>query len=145
MGELGGSSKGGDDAQQTQYPSFTSAGGVTSEQTSLADYDYGQNLLTGQAEFGGGDQGGGAGMSTMATQVAGGANVGKALDLAKSSDADQDAQYSAYQNAISIDQENQGNALTAQTTANSDLSSTLGSLAGLAGGKTTTPTASATT
>jgi hypothetical protein len=145
MGELGGGLKGGQNAQQTQYPSFTSAGGVTPEQTSLADYDYGQTLLTGQSEFGGGDQGGGAGMSTMATQVAGGAETGKALNLAASSDADQDAQYSAYKNAVSIDQQNQGNALTEQTQANTDLSSTLGSLAGLAGGKTTTPTASATT
>ena len=144
MGDIGGgSNKGGQDAQQTQYPDFTSAGGVTPEQASLADYDYGQGLLTGQAEFQGSGEGGAGGMSTNATQVAGGANIGKALTLAGSSDTDQDAQYEAYKNAISIDQQNQGNALTEQTQSNTDLSSTLGSLAALTGGKTKTTSATA--
>jgi hypothetical protein len=137
---VSGGGKGGD-AQQTQYPYFQSAGGVTPEQTSLADYDYGQNLLTGQGEFEGGGEGGAAGMSTMATQVAGGANMGKALNLATSSDADQSAEYSAYQNAISIDQQNQSNALTDQTQSNADLTSTIGTLAGITSAKPTTSTA----
>lgn len=122
---------GGEDKnpQQTQYPSFTSPGGVTGPQTSLADYDYGQNLLTGQGEFEGGGEGGGTGMSTMATQVAGGANIGKALDLGKMSDTDQSAEYSAYQNAINIDQQNNASTLASNEAGSANLGADIGAVA----------------
>ena len=89
--EVGGKAAGSLDVNQTQYPYFTSPGGVTPQQTALADYDYGQNLTQGQAQFEGSDEGGGPSLSTMASQVASGANTGKALDLAKMSDVDQNA------------------------------------------------------
>src|SRR5277367_655249 len=96
--EVGGKVGGGESVDQQQYPYFTSPGGVTPEQTALADYDYGQNLTEGQAQFGneqGSNAGGGGNaLSTMATQVAGGANINKALDLAGMSDKDQTAAYS---------------------------------------------------
>jgi hypothetical protein len=119
----------GKNPTQTQYPSFTSAGGVTPEQTSLADYDYGQNLLTGQAEFEGGGQGGSTGMSTMATETAGGANMGKALELGKYSDVDQTAQYDAYKNAINIDQQNQGAGLAESSASSANLGADIGAAA----------------
>jgi hypothetical protein len=135
----GGSSKAGG-AQQEQYPYFSTSGGVTPQQQSLADYDYGQQLLTGQGEFEGGGQGGGPIDSTMATQTAGGANVGKALNLSSMSNTNADAEYSAYQNAINIDQQNQGNALAEQQSQGTALGSSLGSLASLVkGGAGATP------
>jgi hypothetical protein len=131
--EVGGKTAGGESVDQQQYPYFTSPGGVTPQQTALADYDYGQNLTEGQAQFGGGDEGGGNALSTMATQVAGGANMGKALNLASMSDTDQGAAYSAYENAINIDQQNNENALAEQEQALQQ-SSSLASLAGAAAG-----------
>ena len=77
--EVGGKVGGGLDVDQQQFPYFTSPGGVTPQQTALAEYDYGQNLTQGQAQFEGSDEGGGPSLSTMATQVAGGANIGKAI------------------------------------------------------------------
>ena len=127
MSDIGGAT--GKTPEQTQYPSFQSAGGVTPQQGALAEYDYGQNLLEGQAQFGGGDEGGGNALSTMATQVAGGANMGKAENLATSSDADQNAQYGAYGNAIKTDQQNNENQLAASQQTTSDL----GNLAKAAG------------
>lgn len=125
--EVGGKAAGGLDVNQTQYPYFTSPGGVTPQQTALADYDYGQNLTQGQAQFEGSDEGGGPSLSTMATQVAGGANTGKALDLAKMSDVNQNADYSAYGNAENIDQQNNQNMLAEQQTSLSNLVSQVGS------------------
>ena len=130
----GGSSK---DAQQTQYPYFQSQGGITPQQSDLAQYDYGQSLLQGQGQFEGGDQGGGISDSTMATQTAGGANIGKALNASQMSDTDQTAQYEAYQNAINIDQQNQSASLAQGQAENSGLSSSLGSLAALGSGTKT--------
>ena len=109
--EVGGKVGGSQSVDQQQYPYFTSPGGVTPEQTALADYDYGQNLTQGQAQFEGSDQGGGPSLSTMASQVAGGANTGKALNLASMSDVNQGAELSAFDNAINIDQQNNTNAL----------------------------------
>lgn len=129
-GEVGGKTGG---AEQTQYPYFQSPGGVTPQQTALADYDYGQNLTQGQAQFEGSDQGGGPSLSTMATQVAGGANMGKAETLAKLSDTDQDASFKAFQNAENIDQQNNANSLADQEQG-TQTATTLASLAGKAAG-----------
>jgi hypothetical protein len=142
MSDIGGSSggkTGGSDPEQTQYPFFQSPGGVTPEQTALADYDYGQSKLQGQGQFGNTEgPGGGNALSTMATQVAGGAETGKALNLAGSSDADQDAQLKAYDNSINIDQQNNAAGLAEQEQQQSQITS-LASLAGsAAGGKAAT-------
>ena len=105
-GEIGGK------VGNTQNPFFQSAGGVTPQQANLATYDYGQNLLEGQGQFEGGDQGGGPIDSTMATQTAGGANIGEALNLAKSSDADQTAAFKASEVANATQAANQQSTLT---------------------------------
>ena len=133
--EVGGKVGGSQSVDQQQFPYFTSPGGVTPEQTALADYDYGQNLTQGQAQFEGSDQGGGASLSTMASQVAGGANTGKAINLAGLSDTDQGAAFSAFQNAENIDQQNNENALAEQDQ-NLAQSTSLASLAGKAAGAT---------
>ena len=137
--EVGGKAAGSLDVNQQQYPFFQSPGGVTPQQGALAEYDYGQNLTEGQAQFGQGDEGGGNALSTMASQVAGGANMGKALQLGGMSDVNQGAEYGAYQNAINIDQQNNQNLLAENqqnlSTALSDLSagqSAAGTSAGLA-------------
>ena len=132
-GEVGGKIGGSQSADQQQFPYFTSPGGVTPEQTALADYDYGQNLTQGQAQFEGSDEGGGASLSTMASQVAGGANIGKAINLGSMSGVDQGAAYSAYGNAENIAQQNNENALAEQDQ-NLAQQSTLASLAGKAAG-----------
>jgi hypothetical protein len=131
--EVGGKEGGSTSVDQFQFPYFTSPGGVTPEQTALADYDYGQNLTQGQAQFEGSDQGGGNSLSTMATQVAGGANIGKAINLAGLSDTDQGAAYSAFGNAENIDQQNNTNALAEQDQSLAEQSS-LAALAGKAAG-----------
>ena len=133
--EVGGKVGGSTSVDQQQYPYFTSPGGVTPEQTALADYDYGQNLTEGQAQFGQGDEGGGNALSTMASQVAGGANMGKAINLAGLSDTDQGAAFSAFQNAENIDQQNNENALAEQDQSLAQQSS-LATLAGKAAGAT---------
>ena len=131
--EVGGKVGGDTSVDQQQYPYFTSPGGVTPQQTALADYDYGQNLTQGQAQFEGSDQGGGNALSTMASQVAGGANIGKAINLAGLSDTDQGAAYSAFGNAENIDQQNNENALAEQEQSLQQ-STSLASLAGKAAG-----------
>ena len=131
--EVGGKAAGGESVDQQQYPYFTSPGGTTPQQTALADYDYGQNLTQGQAQFEGSDEGGGNSLSTMASQVAGGANVGKAINLAGLSDVNQGADYSAFGNAENIDQQNNINALDEQEQALQQ-STSLASLAGKAAG-----------
>ena len=131
--EVGGKVGGSESVDQQQFPYFTSPGGVTPQQTALADYDYGQNLTQGQAQFEGSDQGGGASLSTMASQVAGGANIGKALNLAGSSDVNQNAALSAFSNAENIDQQNNEN-LLAEQEQSLQQDTTLASLAGKAAG-----------
>ena len=143
--EVGGKAAGSLDVTQQQYPFFTSPGGVTPQQQALSEYDYGQNLTEGQAQFEGTGEGGGPSLSTMATQVAGGANTGKALDLAKMSDVNQGAELGAYDNAINIDQQNNQNLLAEQQTNLSNattLASLAGSAAGGQAGASTTPGAS---
>jgi hypothetical protein len=131
--EVGGKMAGGENVDQQQYPFFTSPGGVTPQQTALADYDYGQNLTEGQAQFSGEGQGGGPSLSSMATQVAGGANMGKALTSAGMSDVNQAADYSAYGIAENIDQQNNEN-LLAENQQNLQNASSLAQLAGSAAG-----------
>ena len=131
--EVGGKVGGDTSVDQQQFPYFTSPGGETPQQTALADYDYGQNLTQGQAQFEGSDQGGGASLSTMASQVAGGANIGKATNLAGLSDTDQGAAYQAFGNAENIDQQNNENALAEQEQSLQQ-STSLASLAGKAAG-----------
>ena len=146
-GEIGSKAGGGVNVDQQQYPYFTSPGGVTPQQTALADYDYGQNLTQGQAQFEGSDQGGGPSLSTMATQTAGGANIGKAIQSAGMSDVNQGAAYQAYGNAINIDQQNNENLLAEQQQNLQNLTSqetSLGSLAGLAAGQNASLTGSST-
>ena len=134
MSDIGGGGAGAKGAEQTQYPYFQSPGGVTPEQTALADYDYGQNLTEGQGQFGNTEgPGGGNALSTMATQVAGGANIGKATNLAGLSDADQNAALSAFKNAETIDQTNNATELAAneqETQQATSLGTSLGKLAG---------------
>ena len=131
--EVGGKVAGNTSVDQFQFPDFTSPGGVTPQQSALADYDYGQNLTQGQAQFEGSAQGGGASLSTMASQVAGGANIGKAINLAGLSDTDQGAAYQAFGNAENIDQQNNENALAEQEQSLQQ-STSLASLAGKAAG-----------
>ena len=133
MSDIGGAGASSKGADQQQYPYFTSSGGVTPEHTALADYDYGQNLTQGQAQFEGSDAGGGPSLSTMASQVAGGANIGKAINLAGLSDTNQGAAYSAFGNAENIDQQNNENALAEQEQSLQQ-STSLASLAGKAAG-----------
>jgi hypothetical protein len=143
--EIGGKAAGGLDVNQQQYPFFTSPGGVTPQQSALSEYDYGQNLTEGQAQFEGSGEGGGPSLSTMATQTAGGANMGKAITSAGLSDVDQGADYSAYGNAINIDQQNNQNLLAEneQNLSNAtSLAALAGSAAGGQAGASTTPGAS---
>jgi hypothetical protein len=109
--EVGGKAAGSLDVNQSQYPFFTSPGGITPQQQSLSDYDYGQNLTEGQAQFEGSGEGGGPSLSSMASQVAGGANIGKAITSGGMSDVNQGAEYGAYGNAENIDQQNNQNLL----------------------------------
>jgi hypothetical protein len=143
--EIGGKAAGNLDVNQTQYPFFTSPGGVTPQQTALSEYDYGQNLTEGQAQFEGSGEGGGPRLSTMASQVAGGANIGKAIQSGSMSDVNQGAEYGAYQNAINIDQQN-NEAMLAENEQNLSNATSLASLAGSAAGgqagASTTPGAS---
>src|SRR5580704_11098607 len=131
--EIGGKAAGGLDVNQQQYPFFTSPGGVTPQQTALADYDYGQNLTQGQAQFEGSDAGGGPSLSTMASQVAGGANMGKALNLTGSSDVNQGAELSAFDNAINIDQQDNTSALAENEQGLQQLVGQVGTAQGAAG------------
>ena len=125
--EVGGKAAGSLDVNQSQYPYFTSPGGVTPQQSTLADYDYGQNITEGQAQFEPASQpGGGISLSTMASQVAGGANTGKTLDLSKMSDVNEGADYAAFGNAEKIAQQNNENALAEQQTNLSNLVSQVG-------------------
>jgi hypothetical protein len=109
--EIGGKAAGSLDVNQQQYPFFQSPGGITPQQTALSEYDYGQNLTEGQAQFEGSGEGGGPSLSSMASQVAGGANIGKAIQSGSMSDVNQGAELGAFENAIGIDQQNNQNLL----------------------------------
>lgn len=105
-GEVGGK------IGNSQNPFFASAGGITPQQADLASYDYGQNLLSDLGQFEGGGEGGGPILSTMATQDAGGANIGKALEASKYSDTNATAAYDASKVATANQQANQQSELS---------------------------------
>jgi hypothetical protein len=84
----------GSSPQNVNIPPFYSAGGITPEQESLAQYGMNEaDVATGSA-FGNS----GTGMSTMATQGATGNRIGKAVTEGTESNTDEDALYKAYQN-----------------------------------------------
>lgn len=140
-GDIGGKVGAGESVNQFQFPYFTSPGGVTPQQTALANYDYGQNLLEALAAFGSESQpGGGASLSTMATQAAGGANIGRALDLSHMSDVDQQAKYEAFRNSENIAQQNSTNAIAEQNQNLAALTGGLNTLTGALGSGNTTST-----
>ena len=126
MGSQVGGAIGGKANSPAQYAApFSSPGGVTQNQQDLADYTYGQNLTESQAQFTPQGAGGGAGMSTMATQAATGAQIGKALNLGSMSDTDAEAEYKAYTVANQIQDINN----TSEQTA---FNQSVGGLSGLA-------------
>jgi hypothetical protein len=86
---------------------FQTSGGITPEQGAFSEYNFGQNLLEGQGQFGGGDEGGGNALSTMATQVAGGAGIGEALSNIGQSQTDANAELQAFNIAQGQNQQEQ--------------------------------------
>ena len=95
-----GSSGGAKGAQNVNIPAFQSAGGITPQQQAFGDYTYGEGLDATGNEFGAGGVGGGLGDSTMATQAAGGVNLGEAQQVGGMSDVNQGAQYNLFQNDV---------------------------------------------
>jgi len=82
------------------------AGGISPEQAALAQFHFGQDLLHARSTF----AGTGTGASTMATQAAGGARLKEALELARASNANQQAaaqQQQQLQGATDQSQEDQ--------------------------------------
>jgi hypothetical protein len=94
--------------ENMNIPPFTSAGGISPDESALAQYGFGQNLLGSASEFGTS----GTGMSTMATQAAGGARMGEAQTQGALSDVDQSAMEQAYYNQTSGELQNLGNQLS---------------------------------
>src|SRR5262245_1489131 len=81
-------------------------GGISPEQAALAQFHLGQDLLHARSTF----AGTGTGASTMATQAAGGARLKEALELARASNANQQAaaqQQQQLQGATDQSQEDQ--------------------------------------
>jgi hypothetical protein len=115
----------GKSPEDVNIPAFTSQGGITPQQQDLAQYTYGENLLGQASDFGSS----GTGMSTMATQGAGGAAMTEAQQQGQMSDTDQEAQYQLYQNDVGS--EIQG--LQNQTTLANQNSASLSGLASAAG------------
>jgi hypothetical protein len=110
---------------------FQTSGGITPEQGAFSEYNFGQNLLEGQGQFGGGDEGGGNALSTMATQVAGGAGIGEALSNIGQSQTDAGAELQAFNIAQGQNQQEQNQATTALTQAGKTADSSAGLGAGL--------------
>jgi hypothetical protein len=116
---------GKDSPNQINVPPFLSSGGITPEQSTLANYTLGQDL-TGQASLFGGS---GTGMSTMATQGATGAKNTEAEQIGAMSDTDQNAMYTDYQNQVKAEEQGLQNDITL----GNQNASSLTSLAGAAG------------
>jgi len=131
MSNLGGK----DSPEQINVPPFTSTGGITPEQQTLANYTLGQDL-TGQASLFGGS---GTGMSTMATQGAEGAENTQAQQIGAMSDTNQNALYTDYENQVKAEEQGLQN----QITLGNQNASSLSSLAGAAGNLFGTGTSSA--
>jgi hypothetical protein len=86
-----------------------SSGGPSPEQTALAQYTYGQNLLANRAAFAGGTSGGGGpGLSTMSTQASGGARNALAQQLASASDQNAQLQQQAGSQLQQLSNQQQG-------------------------------------
>lgn len=126
--------------ESINIPPFTSSGGITPEQQTLADFTYGQDL-TGQASLFGGS---GTGMSTMATQGAEGAANTKAQTMGGMSDTDQGAMYDLYKNQVAGLEQGLQNDITLQNESDAS-SSSLASLAGSLFGSGTKSNFGATT
>jgi hypothetical protein len=123
-------------SQDVNIPPFMSAGGITPEQGALAQYTYGEGLDATGNEFGGA----GTGMSTMATQAAGGANFGKAQQQGSMSDVNQGAEYAMYQGDVGNELQGLANQATTNTQNAAALgtdATALGKLVGSSGGATT--------
>ena len=101
-------------AQNVDIPAFQSAGGITPQQQSLGDYTYGEGLDNIGNQFSGG-----TGMSTMATQGAGGVNFAEAEQVGQMSDINQGAQYNMFQQDVNSELQGLANQVqnTQQTTA----------------------------
>jgi hypothetical protein len=99
---------GKDSPQQINVPPFTSTGGITPQQQTLANYTYGQDLGAQANLFGGS----GTGMSTMATQGATGAKNTEAQQQGSMSDTDAEAMYKDYQNQVSAEEQSLQNDIT---------------------------------
>lgn len=93
----GGGGKAGLNIQDVVIPPFESAGGITPEQQTLGDYQYGQNLLANENLY----ASSGTPQSTMTTQGAEGARSTEALAKTGMSDTNQGAKYNLYQNDVS--------------------------------------------
>lgn len=120
--------KGGVD-QVVDVPPFTSSGGITPEQQTLANYSLGQDLLA-QGNLYGNE---GIGDSTMATQGAGGARNTAAQLTNRMSDVNQGAQYSLYENDINALQTQLQNDAVLNQAGNANASTSLSNLTKLAG------------
>lgn len=121
LSNLASGGKGGNSAGTQQTTLFESPGGITPEQQALADYKYGQDVLQAEQTFAGSEAGGGASLSTMATQMTGGAQMGKALNEADMSDKNMQAEYAAHQASEQASNANSAGQVTAQSNQLSDL------------------------
>lgn len=117
MSGLFGGSGGKNSPEQVNIPAFTSSGGITPQQQSLADFTYGQNLVGEAGQF----TNPGDAMSTMATQGAEGAANTKAQTMGEMSDTDQNAMYQDYENQVAATEQGLQNQITLSNQNNSDL------------------------
>lgn len=115
--------------EDVNIPAFQSSGGITPQQQDLAQYTYGENLLGQASQFGQS----GTGMSTMATQGAGGAKMTEAQQQGQMSDTDEEAMYQLYQNDVSSEEQGLQNAVALNQAPNSSTATSLGNLASGAG------------
>jgi hypothetical protein len=131
---LFGGSSGKDSPQQINVPPFLSSGGVTPQQQEFANFTYGQDLL-GQASAFGGE---GLGDSTMATQGAEGAANTGAQTVGGSSDTNQGAMFTDYQNQVQAEEQGLANDITLGNQNNQSLSSLATAAGNLFGSGTNT-------
>jgi hypothetical protein len=131
---LFGGSSGKDSPQQINVPPFTSTGGVTPEQQTLANFTYGQDL-TGQATAFGGEN---LGDSTMATQGAEGAANTGAATVGQMSDTNQGAMYTDYGNQVKAEEQGLQNDITLGNQNDQSLSSLATAAGNLFGSGTST-------
>lgn len=116
-GSVAGAAKGGGSPQQVDIPPFYSAGGITPEQETLAQFGRQEaDVATGQT-FGAS----GTGMSTMATQATAGNRMGQAVAEGTMSNTDEDAMYKAYQNDVQATEQNLQNQSTLSNLATQNL------------------------